>query len=404
MRVLQIGAAFSGAQEKLELSIHNYLKGSGHYSDILYASGASDDPNILKYENTLLNLFRRFLRKFIGKCPRFSFLSTLSIIRHIKKNRPDIVNIHVVHHGYIDYIMLFDYLAKENIPVVYTSHDMWAFTGGCYHYTNIKCDGFKTGCMNCPKSTRELDCNHKKTSKYFSLKKSLFEKIPNLCFVSVSPWVNSQFRMSHLAQYENYTIMNSVDDEESLKEGYVKNSLFTIIGVAANWDDQKGIYDFFKLAQELNDKCEIVLVGNIRDELKNTAPKNIRFAGSINDKKQLYELYGTSDLHVSMSREETFGLTFVEAAYAGIKTVGFDSTAIPFVLEKTYGYIIKQDDFSSVVKQIEYLIDNRNECLLDEEQKNQVKAFFSSENMAKKYLDVYTATLKYKIERLNANE
>ena len=62
------------------------------------------------------------------------------------------------------------FLSKKNIPVVFTVHDMWNFTGGCYYYTNVNCDGFKSGCKKCPKKTKEIDCSNRKTSKYFKKK------------------------------------------------------------------------------------------------------------------------------------------------------------------------------------------------------------------------------------------
>ena len=141
MKIVQIGGTFVSAQKKIESSIHNFVKAAGHESKILYAISESNDENIICYETRFQNLIRRFLRKYIGKNPHFSVLSTLNIIRHIEKYKPDVVNFHVMHNGYMDYVILLKYLAKKSIPVVFTAHDMWYFTGGCYpdtrHFENI---------------------------------------------------------------------------------------------------------------------------------------------------------------------------------------------------------------------------------------------------------------------------
>ena len=55
-----------------------------------------------------------------------------------------------LHSNYVNFKILFQYLAKHNIPTVITLHDCWFYTGKCMHYTKINCDKWKTGCNNCP--------------------------------------------------------------------------------------------------------------------------------------------------------------------------------------------------------------------------------------------------------------
>lgn len=300
MKIVHIGGTYVGAQKKIEHSIHNYCRTKGHESTILYAIGNTDDEQIICYEKKISNLIRRALRK-INKNPHSSFLGTVCVIHYLEKLRPDIVNLHILHHGYIDYILLLSYLAKRRIPVVFTAHDMWFFTGGCYYYTNIKCEGFQQGCKKCPKGTKEVDCSSRKTEKYLKKKLYLYSKLSSVSFVSVSPWVYSEMVKSEIGKYPQYMIMNAVGDTKYMPCNVRKSEKFTIIGVAANWDKRKGIDRFLELAVELNDICNIVLVGNILDEQKNEAPSNVSFVGPVTDMYKLYELYASSDLHVSMS-------------------------------------------------------------------------------------------------------
>lgn len=58
-----------------------------------------------------------------------SLWSTYFFIKKIKKINPDIVHLQNLHGYYINYPLLFRYLSKTNIPVVWTMHDCWHFTG-----------------------------------------------------------------------------------------------------------------------------------------------------------------------------------------------------------------------------------------------------------------------------------
>ena len=389
MRVLQIGATFVGAQKKIEYAIHKHLQEQGHQSSVLYAIGESDDPSIICYENRFDSIIRRGLRKVFGKNPCFASLSTIKLIGHIKRYRPDLVNIHIIHHGYLNYGMLLKYLAKQQVPVIFTVHDMWCFTGGCYYYSTVDCDGFKYGCNNCLKNSIELDCKKNATAKCLQEKLKLFDNLDSISFVSVSPWVYSQIKTSKLAKYPQYLVMNSVDTVSDTAPEGEKRDNFTIIGVAANWDERKGIKRFYELGSALKGQCDIILVGNVAPHLKENAPDNITFYGYANSADELHDLYSSCDLHVSMSYEETFGLTFVEAALSGIRSMGFDSTAIPAVLAKTNGYIVSSCTVEETATKIEQLIGQRAVCAISGQEYSEISRYFSPQRMALEYQKVY---------------
>ena len=51
--------------------------------------------------------------------------ATRSFIREIERIKPDIIHIHNIHGYFLNYKILFEYLSKANIPVVWTVHDCW---------------------------------------------------------------------------------------------------------------------------------------------------------------------------------------------------------------------------------------------------------------------------------------
>ena len=82
-------------------------------------------------------------------------------------------------------------------------------------------------------------------------------------------------------------------------------------------------------------------------------------------------------------------MTFVEAALAGTKSMGFNKTAIPCVIEKVYGYVLKSDQVAEMADAIFALSKHRENCKLNSEQLVAVQDCFSSEKMARSYHAVY---------------
>lgn len=66
--------------------------------------------------------------------------ATKEFIKEIDEIRPDIIHLHNIHGYYINSKVLFEYLSKLNIPIVWTFHDCWSFTGHCAHFDYIGCE------------------------------------------------------------------------------------------------------------------------------------------------------------------------------------------------------------------------------------------------------------------------
>ena len=108
-----------------------------------------------------------------GLASRFS---TKSFLNKVDEIQPDIVHLHIIHDHYLNYPMLFSYLAKRKIPVVWTQHDQWATTGHCY-YIPDDCERWKDECYDCPISNCfSLD----QSRRNFKLKKQFTSVLPSL--------------------------------------------------------------------------------------------------------------------------------------------------------------------------------------------------------------------------------
>ena len=395
MKCVQISGAYVGAQKTIERAIHKELVTRRYGSFVFYAVGCADDLGIKCYETKTASFFRRGLRKLFGKTPLFAYWSTCQLIKQLQKYQPDLVHLHTLHQGYLDYSRLFRYLESAGVPVVYTLHDMWPFTGGCYYYTETTCAGFLTGCINCPAQPSKIDNAISKTAYYHRKKREFFDSLASLHFVAVSDWVRTEAKKSFLAKYPITVIENGIDFLD-WNVSFDNNTPKRIISVAATWDERKGVKRIFKIAEILGEEYQFDLVGRFSEAIKGSAPSNVHFLGYIESKEKLMELYAKADLHLSASLEETFGMTFIEAASVGTRSVGYDSTAVSSTLKGVYGIISPEKSEKSMANTIRDTL-GQKEYKLSEFEREAVKMRYSSKSMAEKYCDLYVDILSDKV-------
>lgn len=396
MKILQISGALMGAQKVIEEAIHRSALEQGYESRILYTCGIPSMDGELCYESKFENLLTRGLRKYVGKYPMLSRLQTMRLIRHLKHFDPDVVHLHVLHHGYVDYEMLFKYLAKAKVPVVYTMHDMWAFTGGCYHYTSRGCAGYQRGCLNCPASVKELDVARFMVPCSYRAKRTLLEQLKRVHFVTVSDWVKQEMQNSFLADYAIDVIHNGIDvDHLPLPASSIESrpdAKRILLSVAASWSDRKGIHILLELAEKLGDDYQLWLVGAAEEEIQKHAPANVVFLGYCRDRALLFQYYNDADLYVSASQEETFGMTFVEAAMMGTRSIGYAGTAIEETLNGVYGCAVKECSAEAYAEAVVQLFQQGTQKLRPE-QVTAIRKKYSVRNMAQRYLALYKGTM-----------
>ena len=151
MKVMLINAVPYGSTGKIMFSISKLVKERG--GNVVAATGFSWHKAKLENYEIIGNIFTKTLHmglsRIFGNHGCYSTFSTNALIRKIKKFSPDIIHLHNVHGWYLNLSLLFKYLKECNIPVVWTLHDCWAFTGGCAHYAYCNCNRWLTGCGEC---------------------------------------------------------------------------------------------------------------------------------------------------------------------------------------------------------------------------------------------------------------
>lgn len=281
----------------------------------------------------------------------FNRFNTLCLISRIKRIKPDIVNVHNLHNNYIDLGMFFRFLKKANIPVVWTLHDCWSFTGRCPHFLLTECDRWEKGCHDCPYPKNLYPYSFFDYSKRMWLKKRAWFNLQNLHLVTPSDWLNRLLKNSFFSKKSSSVINNGID-LNSFKPAIhnvremlnISSDKFIIIGVSLGWSYSKGIDRFNKLADMLPEKYQIVLVGANAKEARQISNR-IMVLPKTKTKRELVELYSAADLFVNPTREDNFPTVNLEALACGTPVLTSNVGGCPETIDSTCGVAL---DFNSL--------------------------------------------------------
>lgn len=283
---------------------------------------------------------------------------TRRLIHIIKEIQPDIVQLHCIHGYYINYKILFEYLNSTNIPVVWTFHDCWAFTGHCAHPVIKNCLRWKReGCHNCPDTHSYPMAFFDFSARNFRLKKQLFGANKNLHVVTVSEWLRGFAQESFLSDKDIRVIHNGVDVGFFHPCASKSNDKFKIIGVASSWSKDKGLYDFYKIREALpEEEYEITLVGLSQRQLEDL-PRGINGIGRTNSVEELAKLYSEANVFVNPTYADSFPTVNMEAIACGTPVITYETGGSPEIIDEKTGVVVPQGNVEEMVLAIKKMKD-----------------------------------------------
>ena len=282
-----------------------------------------------KTDYQLHALCSRFLDNS-GFCSRSA---TRRFLQWVREFDPDVIWLHNLHGYYIHLGELFAYLRSCGKEIRWTLHDCWAFTGHCAYFDFARCGKWKIGCEHCPqKGSYPASVLADNSRDNYRKKKQLFTGIPNMHLFVPSYWLQSRVKQSFLKEYPvtveynriNPAVFKPTQGDLRRQHGLEEKKL--LLGVASVWDARKGLQDFIDLAKLLDDSYRIVLIG-LTPQQAESLPENILGLGRTKDLNELVQWYTTADIFVNPSKEETFGMTTLEAQYCGTRAVVYADTA-----------------------------------------------------------------------------
>lgn len=272
---------------------------------------------------------------------------------------PDFLWLHNIHGYYVNYELLFQWIKnRPNMKVNWTLHDCWPFTGHCTHFTIANCYKWKKECRNCiQKKEYPKSIFWDRSKKNFFKKKAAFLGVKNMTLITPSQWLADLVKASFLREYTVEIQYNKVNSSvfKPLKSNFrgtygIENKIM-ILGVASVWNTRKGLDDFIKLRELLDDRFTIVLVG-LNSKQISKLPHGIIGLNKTNDMTELAAIYTTADFFINPSREETFGMTTIEAISCGTYAIVYKNTACEEVVIKYKNGIAVEPDVGHIYEEI----------------------------------------------------
>lgn len=402
MNIVQINASFrigstgtimSGLQDVISRSDNKgwMVCAYSHHSqrDDLFSTGKFS-PSIEVRKNILIS-------RLSGRMGYRNRHVTEKMVQWISEKQPNIIHLHNIHGDYLNLEVLFDYLETSKVPVVWTLHDCWAFTGRCSHFDAIGCEKWKTGCFDCKnKYVYPITYIFDRSKQMWQDKRRLFTSLENMVLVTPSAWLADYVRNSYLKNYPIRVIHNGIDLDvfkpvEKSKYCRSIEGKKVILGVANMWSQNKGLGDFIALNRKIDhSKYQIVLVGLNSRQLKNI-DSDILALGRLNDSYEMARLYSAADIFVNPTYQDNFPSTNIEAIACGVPVVTYKTGgSVESVSEET-GRIVERGDIAGLSAAIDYICDHKDkykECRrIAEEKYNKYKVYAN-------YLRLYSELAK----------
>lgn len=370
----------------------------GWHSYIAYGrrDGISESAKI-KIGSRLSVYFHVFLTRLFDMHGYGSYFATRQLIRKIEGISPDIIHLHDIHGYYINIKVLFKYLKRSKIPIVWTHHDCWAFTGHCGFYSEYGCNKWKTHCCKCP------SFKHYPGSIFFDgslrnydYKKKYFTSLDNIYNVGVSQWICDEFKQSFLKNYPIICIYNGIDTsifkpsaqyDQEIREKYNLGNGILLTAVATAWSERKGLSDYLALRKILDEKYTLVFVG-VPKALINSLPGGIIGIPRTDSLQELVRLYSASSIVMNLAGAESFGKTTPEGLACGVPSIVYNCTASPELVDNKTGIIIDKGDIVGVKNAIEEIMSwDKNSTI--QNCRNRACELFNIEKNWFQYIDLY---------------
>ncbi|SDK15188.1 Glycosyltransferase involved in cell wall bisynthesis [Catalinimonas alkaloidigena] len=383
---------------------------------LLIQEGNCHNPGQYAWASTALRkktAFARFVAERLYFLPyerdssvRFAFSPArfgVDLLRHPSVAEADIVHLHWINFGFVSLRSLARLLASGK-RVVWTCHDMWAFTGGC-HYPG-ECRGFVQHCGKCPLLKRPS--SHDLSQRLWQAKSRTFaHQFPTL--VSPSQWLADQARQSSLlGQCDIRTIPNPLDAEKfkpvpmrkaRQQLGLPLERTLLLFGAFNVTDPRKGfafLQDALRqMAAQGFPLPELVLFGKPapEDSLREL-PVRVHQLGVIQDSTTLTQVYSAADLMIFPTLEDNLPNVISEAMACGTPVISFQTGGVPeMIRHQQTGFLAPPQSAQGILNGIQWYLQHEDPHQIRAAARQWVIDTYHPERVARLHLDLYHTLL-----------
>lgn len=317
--------------------------------------------------------------------------------RQIAHHRPDIINLHWINFGFVG----IDRISQLPQPLVWTLHDMWAFTGGC-HYSG-DCQQYRYSCGSCPQLN---SVDHRDLSNsVWKHKRDAWRRL-NLTVVAPSQWMAQAASSSSLFHDVRVEVIPNGIDLQRYKP-FSKNQArewlnlpqdkrLVLFGAADVRDRRKGFSLLLSALKQLDqtlwrDRIELVIFGSEAPAEPLPIGLPVHWMGTLHDDISLSLLYAAADLFVAPSQEDNLPNTVVEAMACGTPTVAFKIGGLPdLITHEQNGYLARPFEVDDLAQGVIWLLSQSERYLqICHNARLTIERKFSLEHQAKRYAALY---------------
>lgn len=398
-----------GGAARAAYRLHRALLSEGVDSEMLVQNKSSDDFTVFgnttkvqkvmaKLRPTLDSLPIRLYKERTKTLFSSSWLPFSNIVDKINEINPDIVHLHWICDG----MMRIEEIARIKAPIVWSLHDMWAFTGGC-HYDE-ECGRYKEACGNCKVlgSEKEKDLSR----KIWHSKEKNFAKIQNMTIVGLSKWLTECAEKSTLLRDTKVVnLPNPIDtntfkpfDKDKARELWnlpcdKKLVLFGAMGATS--DPRKGFKELSDAMGQLTSKdIEFVVFGSSEPQVSQNFGFKTHYLGHLHDDVSLVTLYSAVDVMIVPSLQENLSNAIMESLACGTPVVAFDIGGNGDMIEHMQnGYLATPYDVVDLSRGIQWVIENSFDNVLSISARKKIVEIFDAKVVVKKYIELYRQTV-----------
>jgi glycosyltransferase involved in cell wall biosynthesis len=375
-------------------------------SDIKVSSTTTDILSTLQYNLRMLS-DEGFIRFFTYKEKgRFSNpVIGMNVNNHPIIIDADIINLQWINGGFLSLDALRK-IGRLGKPIVWTMHDMWAFTGGCHYVSD--CKNYLTECRNCP--VLKFRSNIDTSNRIFNQKRELYNKL-NLTIVTTSKWLASEVSNGALLKDKKVCVIPTPIDSDLFKPYDKKTSRkklnlpvdkkLILIGAMNLKDDRKGfkyLIEALQIINKLNElkDLELAVFGKLDESVLSSIPLKVNQLGRLKTETEIVLTYNSADAFVAPSLEDNLPNTIMESMACGTPVVAFNAGGIPDLIDDGRNGILARlksvDNLAAGV--VKLLTDEALRIKMSEASREKVLAVFNQAAVAREYKQLYTSLIQ----------
>ena len=260
-------------------------------------------------------------------------LKTLILSRRLntllRNIRPDIINVHSLHG--VDWGIGLIYVCSRNVPVAWTLHDMWSFTGRCTYTSS--CHKYIEGCDgSCPTSKEYPVIAPNLIAKAWRQRRDLMSNLPNLVAVTPSRWLSREARTGFWAGHQVEVIPHGLPldiyaplNTNLAREALGIDSRGRVLMIAAQKlsEERKGMSYLREALQRLSyGAVTLITLGKGRLAFEQPGV-HLHQLGYIDHERTKVLAYSAADLFVHPALLDNLPNVVMEAVACGTPVVGF---------------------------------------------------------------------------------